>query len=73
MSRELAANYDVAPTKIHIEDKGEYLKALDESQEKKSNIPFREFMAKQHLKTLKTEINNYKKDLDRNANFHLLF
>ncbi|MDH6305794.1 hypothetical protein M2459_003528 [Parabacteroides sp. PF5-5] len=41
--------------------------------EEESNVPFRNFMAHQHLKTLKEEIANYKKSRDKNNNFKLLF
>jgi hypothetical protein len=59
--------------KVYKEDKGEYIKALEASWEKESNHPFREFMAKQCLKTLKEEIRNYTKNQDKNNTFTLLF
>jgi len=65
--------YGIVPTKIHKEDKGMYIKALEESREKESNLPIREFMAKQHLKTLKEEIDNFTKNRDKNNRLTLLF
>lgn len=65
--------YKIAPTKIHKQDKGEYIKALEASREKESNLPFRNFMAHQHLKTLKEEIKNYKNSQNKSNNFTPLF
>lgn len=45
--------HNVAPTKINKEDKSAYINALEKSREMESPMPFREFMAHQHLKTLK--------------------
>ncbi|MDR0543907.1 MAG: hypothetical protein LBG30_00955 [Odoribacteraceae bacterium] len=63
--------HGIAPTRIHKANKKEYIQALEESREKESNAPFRRFMAGQHLKTLREEINNYAKN--RDSNFTLLF
>ncbi|MDR2969303.1 MAG: Fic family protein [Tannerellaceae bacterium] len=65
--------YGMLPTKLHKEDKGEYIKALVTGREQDSNAPFREFMAKQHLKTLKEEIRNFRKSQDESNRFTLLF
>jgi Fic family protein len=65
--------HGVTPTKIHREDKAEYIKALEMSQQKESSTTFREFMAKQHLKTLREEIRNAEKNHSKNNKFPLLF
>lgn len=54
--------HDVTPTKIFKEDRAEYIVSLQKGQEQESTLPFREFMAKQHLKSLKTEIKNYEQN-----------
>lgn len=61
------------PTKVHKEDKGEYIKALVTGREENSNAPFREFMAEQHLKTLKIEIDNFQRGQNESNTFTLLF
>lgn len=50
------------PTKIHKEDRADYISSLRTSQDSENNIPFREFMAEQHAKTLKEEISRFKKN-----------
>ncbi|MDR1981231.1 MAG: Fic family protein [Tannerellaceae bacterium] len=65
--------HGIVPTKVHKEDKDEYIKALAAGQEKESTLPFREFMAKQHVKTLKNEINHFKKGQNKHDTFTLLF
>ena len=62
----------VIPTKIFREDRAEYITSLIESREKESTAPFREFMAKQHEKTLKFEISTYKKEDKKNGGFRLI-
>jgi Fic family protein len=65
--------HNIAPSKIHKEDKSEYIKSLEESRKMESPAPFRDFMARQHLKTLKKEINAYIKAQKQPQNFTLLF
>jgi Fic family protein len=65
--------HGIVPTKIHKEDKAEYIHSLEMSREQESNTPFREFMARQHLKTLKEEINNFEKGQSKSNKFTLLF
>jgi Fic family protein len=65
--------HGIAPTKIHKEDKAEYIHSLEMSREQESNTPFREFMANQHLKTLKEEINNFQRGQNKSNKFTLLF
>ena len=65
--------HGLAPTKIYREDKGEYIQALEESREKKSLSPIREFLATQHLKTIREEILNYEKSQEENNTFKVLF
>jgi Uncharacterized conserved protein len=62
----------VVPTKIFKEDRAEYITSLVESREKESTAPFREFMAKQHEKTLQSEISTYKKENKKNGGFRLI-
>ena len=64
---------DVVPTKIYKENKGEYIKALEESRESETTAPFRNFMANQHLKTLRQAITNYKKGQKQANSLSLLF
>ena len=61
--------HGLTPTKIHKEDKKEYISAIDNSRESNTN----RFMAEQHLKTLKTEIRNHIKNSNKTNNFTLLF
>ena len=56
----------VVPTKIFKEDRAEYISSLIESREQESTTPFREFMAKQHEKNLRTEITAYRKEQRKN-------
>ena len=65
----------VVPTKIFKEDRAEYINSLIESREQESTAPFREFMAKQHEKTLRTEIMAYKQEQRKSKKdgFKLLF
>lgn len=65
--------YGLVPVKVYKEDKGEYIKALELSREEESNTPFREFMAKQYLKTLKEESDNFKRGQSKSNKFTLLF
>ena len=63
----------VVPTKIFKEDRAEYINSLIKSREQESIAPFREFMAKQHEKTLQTEITAYKQEQRKNNGLKLLF
>jgi Fic family protein len=65
--------HDVVPTKIHKEDKSEYIDALEKSRESETVTPFRNFMAHQHLKTLRQAIDNYEKSQKQADGFTLLF
>jgi len=58
-------------TKVYNEDRSEYIASLIESQEKENTAPFREFMAKQFLKMLKTTTVEYMNS--QKKNFKLLF
>ncbi len=60
-------------TKIHREDKDVYIKALVESKESESPEPFRNFMAAQHLKTLREELNHHEISEKKSRDFDLLF
>ena len=60
-------------TKIYRNDKADYISALVKSREDESNAPIHYFMAKQHLKTIKTEIDNHQKEKHKNEGFSFLF
>ena len=64
--------HGVVPTKVHIEDRAEYIEALIDSREKESIAPFRYFMAQQHLKTLRKEIDDYGKSQKQTKVFTML-
>jgi Fic family protein len=63
----------IVPTKIHKNEKEEYINSLRDSREKESNVPFREFMSKQHLKTLREEVGNFQREQNKSNKFTLLF
>ena len=65
--------HGVVPTKVHKEDKEGYIKSLEKSREIESPAPFREFMAGQHLKTLRKEMNSYVRNQKRMKDLGLLF
>jgi cell division protein ZapA (FtsZ GTPase activity inhibitor) len=67
----LQSYHQVILTKIYKEDRAEYIASLIESQEKEDNAPFREFMARQFLKMLKTTTTDYMNS--QKKNFRLLF
>jgi len=48
-------------TKVHKEDSREYLLALKKAKDNGDLNLFRNFMVKQHIKTLRREIDAYKK------------
>jgi Fic family protein len=53
--------HKILPAKIYKEDKAEYIAALVESRKREDSNPFREFMVRQLLKTLKEEIRSYRR------------
>jgi Fic family protein len=57
--------HGIFPTRICKEDKAEYIAALIESRKLGSSSPFRAFMSRQLLKTLKSEILAYKRSQDK--------
>ncbi len=63
----------LVPTKVHKEDKSAYISALETSRKEESPNPFRKFMAKQLQKTLKEEIQGYKKNRKKTDNMKFLF
>ena len=65
--------HGLVPTKVHQQDKEEYIKSLEKSRETENPSPFRVFMANQHLKTLKREISNVIKTRKQVRDFNLLF
>jgi Fic family protein len=65
--------YGVVQTILHKDEKAEYIRSLEESRERKSLSPFRLFMANQHLRTLKVEIENNAQNASGNSEFVLLF
>lgn len=65
--------YNITPTKVFKDDRGDYINSLQQGQEQESIAPFREFMAMQHLKNLKAEIKNYEQSKKRSDGFQLMF
>jgi Fic family protein len=61
--------HQLIPTKVYREDKSEYIAALIESRERESSLPFRNFMARQLLKTLKEETTNYRRSQNKRTAF----
>lgn len=64
--------HGVVPTKVHKEDRTEYIESLVKSREEASIAPFRNFMALQHLKTLREEINSHIKGQKQAKDFTIL-
>lgn len=62
---------NVAPAKVYRKDRAAYIASLSESCENEDNLPFRHFMGKQLLKTLREEIRNAEKN--RRNTVQLLF
>lgn len=62
--------YNEPLIKIFTEDRAEYIRALNETEEKNDPEIFREFVASQQLKFFKAEIEKYQK---KDAGFNLLF
>jgi Fic family protein len=58
-------------TKVHKEDSREYLHALKDVKDNGRLEFFRNFMCRQHLKTVQAEIQNYKRESKRG--FNLIF
>lgn len=54
-------SHHLIPAKIHRQDREAYITSLRESQDREDNRPFRDFMASQHAKTLKEEIDGHNK------------
>ena len=55
--------FGLVPSKVVKDDKAEYIKALQNSQEEENEAPFLDFMFKEHAKNLQEEIENYKLSL----------
>ncbi len=56
----LQFEYGLVPVKIDKEDKSAYIQALVDSREQESLEPFRNFMIGEHIKNLRTELENYR-------------
>jgi len=65
--------YNIIPSKVFQQDRAEYIEALKQSQINEDNNPFRIFMAKQHLTSLKKEITDYLKSQQGSKEFKFLF
>jgi Fic family protein len=65
--------YGIVPSKVYKEDKADYIEALKQSQKTGNNIPFRNFMAQQHLKLLNDEICNFEQSQKVNNGFKIKF
>jgi Fic family protein len=59
-------------TKVHKEDSREYLLALKAAKDNGDLAPFRNFMIKQHVKTLQHEMTEYKQINKKNRGFSLI-
>ena len=55
----LQNEFGLVPNKVLKEDKAEYINALVKSREEESNVPFQDFMFREHAKNLQQEIENY--------------
>lgn len=64
--------FNLPLTTVHKEDVHGYLSALKALKDSGDRIPFRTFMVKQHIKTLKTEIGEYRRHLETipKSDFH---
>ena len=60
----LQNEFDLVPNKVLKEDKAEYINALVKSREEESNVPFQDFMFREHAKNLQQEIENYKLSME---------
>jgi Fic family protein len=65
--------HKLMPTKVYKEDKAGYIDALQKSRDNEILSPFREFMAKQHLKNLQQEIRNYEQRQKKSNGSKLMF
>lgn len=65
--------HELTPVKVYVEDRGDYIAALEKSREQESLSPFRAFMAAQHLKNLQQEIKNHEQNQKKSDGFTLLF
>lgn len=63
--------YHLFPTKIFMEDRADYILALQQSQDDETNQPFLDFMATQLRKSLSLEIERY--NVSRNRGFSFMF
>ncbi len=59
LMNHLQFEQNLIPSKVNKEDKAEYIKALMESRETESLIPFRQFMLQEHIKNLREEISTF--------------
>ena len=60
----LQSEFGLVPNKVLKEDKAEYINALVKSREGESNVPFQDFMFREHAKNLQQEIENYKLSME---------
>ncbi|GHV58509.1 hypothetical protein FACS1894182_11120 [Bacteroidia bacterium] len=63
---------DLPLTKVHKGDSKEYLLALKKAKETGNLSQFRNFMAKQHIKTIQNEIASYKRMIKKDSGFGLI-
>ncbi len=61
---QLQFEFGLVPTKVHKEDKVDYIQALIESREQDSTEPFRQFMLQEHIKNIEQEIEWFKNSLE---------
>lgn len=61
--------FGLVPTKVVQDDKAIYIKALNQSREEESMLPFQMFMLKEHIKNIQNEITEYKKAMNDDFSF----
>lgn len=64
MMNYIQYEFGLMPANIMKEDRSEYIDSLQESRDRGSYTPFREFMMKIHYRNLKNEIENYNRDIN---------
>ena len=64
---QIQFEFGLVPVRINKEDKSEYIQALIDSRERQSNEPFRNFMLREHIKNLQSEIDNFKRTQSTNS------
>jgi Fic family protein len=61
--------FHLFPTKVFIEDRAQYILALQQSQDEENKMPFIDFMTQQLYKSVSLEIERYKSSNKKSFNF----